>query len=133
LSSLRDWSSYIYDLEVWHPDDDMIIDLFCPLRDDLSRYFQGDSQLSLGSCDADPFGNADLFYEDFQPPSSSILDEHQGVAIPNESEAHSTKQKYFHLRDFYKDSQMNRQHFYSLDLRLSLTSFLLLREIMGSS
>jgi hypothetical protein len=46
------------------------------------KHFQGDFQSSLGSCDADPFGDADLFYEDFQPPSSSILDEHQDVAIP---------------------------------------------------
>jgi hypothetical protein len=40
-----------------------------------------------------------------------ILDEHQDVAIPEEIKAHSTKQKYFHLGDFYEDSQMKRQHF----------------------
>jgi hypothetical protein len=91
LSSSEDWSSCVYDSDVWKPDDDMVTYLFHPFEDDLSQHFQGDFQSSLGSCDADPFGDADLFYEDFQPPSSSILDEHQDVAIPEESKAHSTK------------------------------------------
>jgi hypothetical protein len=89
----------------------MVTDLFHPFKDDLSQHFRGDFQSSLGSCDADPFGDADLFYEDFHPPSSSILDEHQDMAIPEESKAHSTKRKYLHLGDFYKDSQMKRQRF----------------------
>jgi hypothetical protein len=55
----------------------MVTDLFRPFKDDPSQHFQGDFQSSLGSCDADPFEDADLFYEDFQP-----LDEHQDVAIP---------------------------------------------------
>jgi hypothetical protein len=89
----------------------MIIDLFHPFKDDLSQHFQGDFQSSLGSCDANPFGDADLFYDEFQPPSSLILDEHQDIPIPEESRAHSTKQKYFHIGDFYEDSQMKRQCF----------------------
>jgi hypothetical protein len=55
------------------------------------------------------------------------------MAIPEQSKAHSTKRKYFHLGDFYKDSQMKRKHFSFSDMSMSLTSFLLLKEIMGSS
>jgi hypothetical protein len=73
---------------VWHPDDDMITYLF---KDDRLHHFQGDFQSSLGTCDAYPFGDADLFYEDFQPPSSLISDEHQDMVIPEKSKAHSTK------------------------------------------
>jgi hypothetical protein len=58
LSPSKDWSSCVYDSYVWHPDDDMVTDLFCPFEDDLSQHFQGDFQSSLGSCDADPFGDA---------------------------------------------------------------------------
>jgi hypothetical protein len=57
------------------------------------------------------FGDADLLYEDSQPPSSSILEEYQDVAISEQSKAHSTKRKYFHIEDFYRDSQMKRPHF----------------------
>jgi hypothetical protein len=51
----------------------MVKYLFHPFKDDLLQHFQGDFQSSLRSCDADPFQDADLFYEDFQSPSSSIL------------------------------------------------------------
>jgi hypothetical protein len=54
----------------------MVTNLFHPLKDDLSQRFQGDFWSFIGSCDADPFGDERLFYEDFQTPSSSILDEH---------------------------------------------------------
>jgi hypothetical protein len=111
LSSSKDWSPCVYDSDVWHPDDDMVTDLFRPFKDDLSWHFQSDFQSSLGNCDTDPFGDAKLFYEDFQPPSSSFLDEHQDMVIPEESKAHSTKRKYFHLEDFYSDSRIKRQHF----------------------
>jgi hypothetical protein len=57
----------------------------------------------------------------------------RNVAIPEQSKAHSTKRKHFHLEDFYKDLQMKRNIFLSLDMSLSLTSFLLLKGIMGSS
>jgi hypothetical protein len=86
----------------------MITDLF---EDDRSQHFQDDFQSSLGTCDAYLFGDADLLYEDSQPPSSSILEEYQDVAISERSEAHSTKRKYFHIEDFYRDSQMKRSHF----------------------
>jgi hypothetical protein len=74
----------------------------------------------------------DLF-EDSQPPSSSILEEYQDVATSERSEAHSTKRKYFHIEDFYKDSKIKRAHFSLPRPELSLTSFPLLREIMRSS
>jgi hypothetical protein len=51
-------------------------------------------------------------FEDSQPLSSSILEEYQDVAISERSEAHSTKRKYFHIEDFYMDSQMKRSFFY---------------------
>jgi hypothetical protein len=89
----------------------MVIDLFFPFEDDMLQHFWGDFHASLRSCGADPFGDADFFYEEFQPPSSSILYEHQDVAIPEESKDHSIKRNYFHLGDFYEDSQMKRQHF----------------------
>jgi hypothetical protein len=62
----------IYDSYVWKPDDDMITDLF---EDDQSQHFQDDFQSSLGNFDAYLFGDADLLYEDYRPPSSSILEE----------------------------------------------------------
>jgi hypothetical protein len=108
LSSSEDYFSCIYDSYVWQPDDDMITDLF---EDDRSQHFQDDFQSSLGTCDAYLFGDADLLYEDSQPPSSSILEEYQDVAISEQSEVHSTKRKYFHIEDFYRDSQMKRPHF----------------------
>jgi hypothetical protein len=52
----------------------------------------------------------DLF-EDSQPLSSSILEEYQDVATSERSEAHSTKRKYFHIEDFYRDSKIKRVHF----------------------
>ena len=109
LTSSEDWSSCIYDIDVWQPEDDMVIALFCPFKDDLSQHFQSDFQSSLGSCDADHFGDVDLFYVHCHPPSSTILDEHQDMAITKESKAHSKKRKYFHLGDFHDDSQMKRQ------------------------
>jgi hypothetical protein len=108
LSSSEDYFSCIYDSYVWKPDDDMITDLF---EDDRSQHFQDDFQSSLGTCDAYIFGDADLLYEDSQPPSSSILEEYQDMAISERSEVHSTKRKYFHIEDFYRDSQMKRPHF----------------------
>jgi hypothetical protein len=88
----------------------MITYLFFPFKDDTSQHFQGNFRSSLRSCDADPFGDAKLFYEEFQPLFPSILDEHQDVAIPKKSKSHPTKRKYFHLEAFYSDSKMKRQH-----------------------
>jgi hypothetical protein len=56
----------------------MIIDLF---EDDWLQHFQDDFQSSLGTCDAYIFGDVDLLYEDSHPPSSSILEEYQDMAI----------------------------------------------------
>jgi hypothetical protein len=72
VTYLEDWSSSMYDSDIWKPDDDLIIDLF---EDDRSQHFQDDFQSSLGTCDAYHFGDAYLLYEDSQPPSSSILEE----------------------------------------------------------
>jgi hypothetical protein len=76
VSSSKDWSSCVYDSHVWHPDDDMIIDLIHPFKDDSTKHFQDDFWPSLGCCDADNFGDVELLYENFKPPSSSILYEH---------------------------------------------------------
>jgi hypothetical protein len=72
----------MYDSDVWHLDDDMITYLFHPFEDESTQHFHADFWPSLGSCDADPFWDENLFREDSQPPSSSIPDEHQDVAIP---------------------------------------------------
>jgi hypothetical protein len=37
-SSSEDWSSCMYDSDVWQPSDDMVTDLFFPFEDDLSTY-----------------------------------------------------------------------------------------------
>jgi hypothetical protein len=63
----KEWSPCIYHSNVWDGDGGMITDLFDPFEDDLSQHFQGDFQLSLRGCDAYPFKDAYLFYEDFQP------------------------------------------------------------------
>jgi hypothetical protein len=34
------------------------------------------------------------------------------VSTSERSKAHSTKRKYFHIEDFYRDSKIKRQHFY---------------------
>jgi hypothetical protein len=89
----------------------MVKDLFRPFEDNLSQHFQVDFQPSLESYDADHFRDVDLFYKDFQPPLSLISNEHHDVAIPEQPKAHSTNRKYFHIGDFYKDSQMKRPRF----------------------
>jgi hypothetical protein len=95
----------------WKLDDDMVTNLFHPFEDDLSQYTHDDSQPSLESCDEYPFGDSDLFYEDFQPPSCSDFDGHQVVANPEQSGAHTTKQKYFHLEIFDRDLQIKKNIF----------------------
>jgi hypothetical protein len=94
----------MYASDVWNPDDDMIKDLLRPFENNPMQHFHDDFQPSLGSCDADPFGDVDLFYEEFQRPSSSIFDGHQDVAILEKSKAHSTKESKIHIEDFYRDS-----------------------------
>jgi hypothetical protein len=89
----------------------MVTNLFQPFEDDLSQQLRGNFQSSLGSSDADPFEDEELFCEDPQAPSSSILDEHKHMVIPRKLKAPSTKRKYFHLEDFYEDSHMKRNHF----------------------
>jgi hypothetical protein len=72
VSSSEVWSSYVYGLDIWQLDDDMVIDLYHPFEDDLSQHIQSDLHSSL---DAYPFEDADLFREDFQP-SCSDFDRH---------------------------------------------------------
>jgi hypothetical protein len=90
VSSSEDWSSCMYDSDIWQPDDDMITYLFCPFEDDLSQHFQDDFQSSLGTCDAYIFGDADLLYEDSQPPLFSVLEE-PGQAMWPSQRSTSTK------------------------------------------
>jgi len=82
LSSSKHWSSCVYDLDVWKPDNDMVSDFFCPFKDDLPRHTQGDIQSSFGSCDAYPFEDTYFFYENFYPPSPPDLDGYQYMSIP---------------------------------------------------
>ena len=56
--------------------DDMVTDLFCPFEDDLSQHTQTDLHSSFGTY---PFGDVDLFYEDFQPLCSDF-EEYQDMA-----------------------------------------------------
>jgi hypothetical protein len=107
FSSSEEWSSYVYDSDVWQPGDDMVTDLFFPFEDDLSQHTQSDLQSSFG---AYPFEDADLFYEDFQP-LCSYFEEYQDVATSEQSEVHSSKRKYFHLGYFHGDSQGKRRCF----------------------
>jgi hypothetical protein len=107
VSSSEEWSSYVYDSDVWLPGDDMVTDLFHPFEDDLSQHTQSDLQSSFGTY---PFEDADLFYEDFQPLCSDF-EEYQDMATSEQSEVHSSKQKYFHLGYFHGDSQGKRQCF----------------------
>jgi hypothetical protein len=61
----------MYDSDVWKPGDDMVTYLFCPFKDDLSQHTQGDF---LSSLDIYPLGDVDLFYEDFHPLCSDLVD-----------------------------------------------------------
>jgi hypothetical protein len=70
---------------IWQPDDDMVTDLFHQFEDDLSQYTHDDFQSSFESCDAYPFGDSILFYEEFYPPSCSDSDGHQVVARQEKS------------------------------------------------
>jgi hypothetical protein len=88
----------------------MVTYFFLPFEDDMLQHFQGDFQSSRGICDADPFGDAGLFYEDFQPPLSFDLDGYQYVAIPEQSMTHTIEKKCFHLGSLQKDLQMKKQH-----------------------
>jgi hypothetical protein len=38
VSSSEDWSSYVHDLNIWQPDDDMVTDLFLPFEDNVSQH-----------------------------------------------------------------------------------------------
>jgi hypothetical protein len=70
----EDYISQVSDPYIWNPDDDVVTNLFHPFEDDLSQYTHDEFQLSLGSSDAYPFGDSDVFYEYFQPPSCSDCD-----------------------------------------------------------
>jgi hypothetical protein len=58
VSSSEDWYSFLYDSNVWHPDDDMVTYFFCLFEDGMSQHLQGDFYSSLGIYDAYPFGDA---------------------------------------------------------------------------
>jgi hypothetical protein len=60
----------------------MVTDLFHPFKDDLLQHFLDDFRSFLRSCDGHYFEDVNLFCEDSQPHSSSILDKHQDVVIP---------------------------------------------------
>jgi hypothetical protein len=85
LSSSRDWYLCTYDLDSWHPSNDMIIDFF---QDDSSQHT----------------------HEDFQPPSFLDIDGYHVVANLEQSKVHATKRNNFHLESFYTNSWMKRQH-----------------------
>jgi hypothetical protein len=68
IPQTNNWSSCIYDSDVWDGDGYMIIDLFHPFEDDLTQHFQ----------------------DDFQPPYSDF-DRHQVVAYPKQPKVHTTK------------------------------------------
>jgi len=59
VSSLEEWSSYIYDSDVSHPSGDMITYFFFPFEDDLSQHTQSDLRSSFGTY---PFSDEDFFY-----------------------------------------------------------------------
>jgi hypothetical protein len=65
----------------------------------LSQHTEGDLWSSL---DIYPFGDVDLFGEDFQPLRLDF-DRHWVMASPWHSEVHTTKLKYFHIEDFGRD------------------------------
>jgi hypothetical protein len=58
MSSSEDWPPCMYDSNVWKPSDDMVTDLFCPLKDDLSQH---DIHSSFNTY---PFEDEYLIYED---------------------------------------------------------------------
>jgi hypothetical protein len=64
VSSLEEWSSYVYDLDVWQPDDEMVTDLFRPFEGDLKQHTHSDIKSSFGTY---PFEDVDFFYEELQP------------------------------------------------------------------
>jgi hypothetical protein len=105
------WSSLAYDSYVWQPDVDMVTDLFVHSRMTCHNIFRVIFSHPLGVVMQILLRMQTCSMKNFSHLSSSILDEHQDMAILEESKAHSTKRKYFHLGDFYKDSQMKRKHF----------------------
>jgi hypothetical protein len=89
----------------------MIIDLFHLPEDDLFPHTCGCFHTYLGSYDAYYFEHLDLLNgEHFQPFLCSNLDGYKVVAIPEQSETHSTKKQYFHFEDFRRDLWINKQH-----------------------
>jgi hypothetical protein len=70
--------------------DDMVTYLFHPFKDDLTQCFQ----------------------DDFQPPYSNF-DRHQVVARPKKSDAHATKQNYFHIETLGRDLHTKKRRFLS--------------------
>jgi hypothetical protein len=89
------------DLGIWKLDDDMSIDWSHPSKDDLSQYNHDDFQSYLGNCDAYPFGNSNLLYDEYlQPPSCSNFNGHKVVANPEKSETHTTEKQFFILGIF---------------------------------
>jgi hypothetical protein len=80
-SRIKDTKSVSSEDFFLHPDgpymcqpDDMVTDLFHSFEEDMTR----------------------RFHDDFQPPYS-YFDRHQVMALPKQSEVHTTKHKYFHV------------------------------------
>jgi hypothetical protein len=71
VSSSEDWSSCMYDSDIWHPSDDMVTYLFTPSRMTYCNILRVDLQSSL---DTYPFEDADLFYEDFHHCAHILID-----------------------------------------------------------
>jgi hypothetical protein len=124
VSSSEEWSSYIYDLDIWLPGDDMVTNLLHPFEDELSQHTQSDLQSSFST---HPFEDADLFYEDLQP-LCSYFKEYQDMSISEHSEVHSSKRKYFILHISIEIHRGRGDVF--LHLRLFLTSYPLPQETM---
>jgi hypothetical protein len=122
LTPLEEWSSCAYDLDAWQPDDDMVIDLFHPVEDDLSPYTHDDFRSSLVSCDSCPFEDSNLFYEYFQPPLCSDFDGYKGVVIPEQSKTHVAEKQYFRPKALCKDMQMKGKQFFS-SRRISFSEY----------
>jgi hypothetical protein len=127
VSSSEEWSSYVYDSDVWQPGDDMVTDLFCPFEDDLSQHTQSDLQSSFG---AYPFEDADLFYEEFQPLCSDLRN--TGTWPPQSSQRFILQRGSIFILEISMEIQRGRGSVF-LHLRLFLTSYPLLQGTMQYS
>jgi hypothetical protein len=92
---------------IWHPSDDVVMDFFIHFEDDLSHHTQSDFHSSF---DGHPFEDAYFFYKEFHPLCLDF-DRYHVMARPRQSEVHSTKKKFCHLRDSHWDLRTKRIFF----------------------